>query len=196
MRSNALDRFRPFVKFRADRNFIYITTHRDKHKEEIQSYYKLIEEDMEEITKEWPEQMLVPVNHTELSGPDLIGSLVVTHEEYNAPNNSRKKKKEDVHEIHITSEETASDSPSEGGDDEVDKEEKEGEEDKHKKSKVTPPRNPLEEEDMSKKRKVSIINPTSWKKSKSSKKKLQIVLTVDEFDFIIASVSDTSEDIL
>jgi hypothetical protein len=32
----------------------------------------------------------------------------------------------------MTSEETATDSPSGGGDDEVDKEEKEGEEDKHK----------------------------------------------------------------
>jgi hypothetical protein len=196
MTPNTLDRFRPVVKFHADRHFIYITVRRDEHKEELQSYYKLTEEDMEEITKEWPEELLVPVNHAELSDPDLIGSLVVTREEYDAPNSSRKKKKEDVQEIHNTSEETASDSPSRGGDDEVDKEEKEGEEDKQKQGEVTPPRNPLEEAETSKKRKVSPMKPTSRKKSKASKPKLQTVLMVDDFDFIIAAVSDASEDIL
>jgi hypothetical protein len=54
MTSNTLDRFRPVVKFCVDRHFIYITARRDKHKEDLQSYYKLIEEDIEEITKEWP----------------------------------------------------------------------------------------------------------------------------------------------
>jgi hypothetical protein len=46
---------------------------------------------------------------------------MVTCEEYDAPNNSRNKKKEYVQEINNTSEETASDSPSRGGDDEVEK---------------------------------------------------------------------------
>jgi hypothetical protein len=50
--SNTLHRFRPFVKFHADKHFIYITAHGDKHKEVLQSYYKLTEEDLEEITKE------------------------------------------------------------------------------------------------------------------------------------------------
>jgi hypothetical protein len=58
---------------------------------------------MEEITKEWPAEFLVPVEQTELSDPDLIGSLVVTREEYDAPNNSWKKKKEEVHELNIAS---------------------------------------------------------------------------------------------
>jgi hypothetical protein len=102
MTPNTLHRFRPFVKFRADRHFIYITAHIDKHKEELQSYYKLTEEDMEEITKEWPEEFLVPVEHAELSDPDLIGSPVVTREEYDAPNSSRRKKKEEVHELNNT----------------------------------------------------------------------------------------------
>jgi hypothetical protein len=52
---------------------------------------------------------------------------MVTHEEYDAPSSSRKKKKEYVQEIHNTSKNTASDSPSRGRDDEVNKEEKEGE---------------------------------------------------------------------
>jgi hypothetical protein len=78
----------------------------------------------------------------------------------------------------------------------VDKEEKEGEEDKQKKGEVKSPRNPLEEAEKYKKRKVSPTKPTSQKKSKESKPKLQIVLMVDDFDFIIAVVSYSSEDIL
>jgi hypothetical protein len=41
MMLNTLDRLRPVAKFREDRNFIYITAHRDEHKEEVQSYYKI-----------------------------------------------------------------------------------------------------------------------------------------------------------
>jgi hypothetical protein len=37
---------------------------------------------------------------------------------------------------------------------------------------------------------------TSWKKSKESKPKLHTVLTIDDFDFIIAAISDASQDIL
>jgi hypothetical protein len=130
MTSNTLHRFRPFAKFRADKHFIYIIARRDEHKEELQSYYKLTEEDMEEITKEWPAEFLVPFEQTQLSDPDLIGSPVVTREEYDAPNNSRKKKKEEVQELNIASKETTLDSPEGGGGDEVDKEEDEGEEEK------------------------------------------------------------------
>ena len=76
------------------------------------------------------------------------------------------------------------------------KQEKEGEEDKNNKGEVTPPRNPHEEAETPKKRKVSPMKPTSQKKSKESKPKLQILLLVDDFDFIIAVVSYSSEDIL
>jgi hypothetical protein len=54
MMSNTLHRFRPLANFHAYRHFIFITVCGDEHKEELQFYYKLIEEDMEEITKEWP----------------------------------------------------------------------------------------------------------------------------------------------
>jgi hypothetical protein len=40
------------------------------------------------------------------------------------------------------------------------------------------------------------MKPSSWKKSKASKPKLQTVLMVDDIDLIIVVVSDTSEDIL
>jgi hypothetical protein len=135
MTSNTLHRFRPIVKFHIDRHFIYITMCGDEHKEELQSYYKLTEEDMEEITKEWPAEFLVPVEQTELSDLDLIGSPVVTQEEYDGPSSSKKKKKEEVQEINSASEETASDSPGGGGGDEVDQEEEKGEEDKRNRAK-------------------------------------------------------------
>jgi hypothetical protein len=118
---------------------------------------------------------------------------VVTREEYDAPNSSRRKNKEEVQELNNTSEETASDSPGGGGGDEVDKEEDKGEEDKKKQGEVTPPRDPLDEAETSKKRKVSPMKPTSRKKSKANKPPFQTVLMVDDIDLIIVVVSDTSE---
>jgi hypothetical protein len=49
---------------------------------------------------------------------------------------------------------------------------------------------------MSKKRKVSPMKLTSWKKSKASNPMLQTMLMVDDLEFIIIAVSDTSKDIL
>jgi hypothetical protein len=130
MMSNTLDRFSPFVKFHTYRHFIYITVHGDEHKEVLQSYYKLTEEDIEEINKEWLVDLLIPIDLAELSDPDLIGSPMITREEYDALGSSRRKKKEEIQELNSTSKETALDSPGGGGDDEVDKEKDDGEEDK------------------------------------------------------------------
>jgi hypothetical protein len=130
-----------------------------------------------------------------LSDPNLIGSSIVIHEEYNAPNNNRRKKNEDVQELSNSSEETALDSLGRGGGDEVDKEEKEEkarEEYKKEQGKVTPPWNPLDDAEPSKKRKSSPMKPTSRKKYKANKPKIQTVLTIDDFDFIIVPISDTS----
>jgi hypothetical protein len=41
------------MKFSVDHHFIYITVRGDEHKQQLQSYYKLTEDDLEEITKEW-----------------------------------------------------------------------------------------------------------------------------------------------
>jgi hypothetical protein len=54
MTLNTLHHYRLLAKFHADRHFIYITACRDESKEDLKSYYKLTDEDMEEITKEWP----------------------------------------------------------------------------------------------------------------------------------------------
>jgi hypothetical protein len=48
----------------------------------LQSYYKLTDEDMEEITKEWPVEFFVSVDDPELSELDIIGSPLVTQVEH------------------------------------------------------------------------------------------------------------------
>jgi hypothetical protein len=73
---NTLHRFRPLMKFSTDRHFIYITVHADEHKQQLQSYYKLTEDDLEEITKEWSADLLVPVDPARcpmLTAPKLHG---------------------------------------------------------------------------------------------------------------------------
>jgi len=61
MTLNTFHQFRSLAKFHVDRHFIYITMREDESKEKLQSYYKLTDEDMEDITKEWPVEFLVPV---------------------------------------------------------------------------------------------------------------------------------------
>jgi hypothetical protein len=151
---------------------------------------------MKEITKEWPVEFLIPVEQMELSNLDIIGIPMVTREEYDGPNNINKKNKEEVQEINSASEETVSESPRGGGDDEVDQKEDEGEEDKQEQGEVTPPKDPLIEAKMLKKRNFSPKKPSAWKKSRANKPQLQIVLTMDDIDLIITAVSYTSEDIL
>jgi hypothetical protein len=74
------------MKFNVDRHFIYITTRADEHKEQLQSYYKLTEEDLEEITKEWSTDLLIPTNPAEISDLDNPED---THKEKNTPETSR-----------------------------------------------------------------------------------------------------------
>jgi hypothetical protein len=50
------------MKFCTDRDFIYITTRAYESKEEIQSYYNLTKEDLEEITKDWTTKLLIPTD--------------------------------------------------------------------------------------------------------------------------------------
>jgi hypothetical protein len=113
---------------------------------------------MEEITKEWPAEFLVLVDQEKLSNVNLIGSPMVTHEEYDAPSNSRRKKKE-VRIKLTSSKEATLESPGGGHDDEVDEEEKEEKEDKMEQGEVTPCKDPLDEVASSKKRKVSPMKP-------------------------------------
>ena len=60
------------MKFSVDRHFIYITARVDEHKQQLQSYYKLTEDDLEEITKEWSVDLLIPANPVEMSDVDSL----------------------------------------------------------------------------------------------------------------------------
>jgi hypothetical protein len=71
MTLNSRQRFQRLIKFHIDRHFIYIIVRADEHKEEIQSYYKLTEEDLEEITKDWLTGLLIPIDPTEMSDLDI-----------------------------------------------------------------------------------------------------------------------------
>jgi hypothetical protein len=106
------------MKFHIDRHFTYITTHTDEHKE-LQSYYKLIEEDLEEITKDWSTELLIPTDPSKMSDPELIDSPETTHEAKDLPGTNRRKKTEEFQNLSSASEGTALISPGQGGDDEV-----------------------------------------------------------------------------
>jgi len=60
------------LKFNTDRHFIYIKMHVDEHKQQLQSYYKLTEEEIKEITKDWSKDLLIPANPVELSDVDNL----------------------------------------------------------------------------------------------------------------------------
>jgi hypothetical protein len=67
---NTLHRFRTLIKFNKNRHFTYIIAHADEHKQQLQSYYKLTEEDLEHITKEWSAYLLVTVDLAEMFDVD------------------------------------------------------------------------------------------------------------------------------
>jgi hypothetical protein len=171
-----------FNEIQRDRHFIYITAHADEHKKQLQSYYKLTEEDLEEITKDWSTDLLIPADPAEISDIDSPETAPDT------PRPSKIKKTEEVHDLDSASVKTASISAEQGGDGrEID-----GTEVEQKKGEVTPPR---DEEDPSKKRKVSPPKPSSRKKSRASMTKMQTTLTSDDFDFIVAALNDASLEI-
>jgi hypothetical protein len=58
------------MKFNVDRHFIYITARTDGHKKQLQSYHKMTEEDLEEITKEWSVDLLILADSMEISDID------------------------------------------------------------------------------------------------------------------------------
>ena len=102
MTSNTLHQFRPLMKFNADRHFIYITARAEEHKKKLQSYYKLVEEDLEEITKDWSMNLLILAHPVEIS--DIDNPETTQH----TPGPSGAKKTEEVHRIDSASEKTAS----------------------------------------------------------------------------------------
>jgi hypothetical protein len=74
------------MKFSVDCHFIYISAHIDEHKKQLQSYYKPTEEDLEDITKDWLADLLIPVDPEEISN---IDSLEAVHDTP-GPNKTKK----------------------------------------------------------------------------------------------------------
>jgi hypothetical protein len=98
------------------------------------------------------------------------------------------KKPEEVQDIDNTSVRTVSISPEQGGYGR----EINGTEVDQNKGEVTPQN---DEEDPSKKRKVTPPKPSSRKKAKETRTKFEIVLTPDDFEFIVTALNDTSLEI-
>jgi hypothetical protein len=86
------------MKFHADRHFIYITTREDEHKEELQSYYKLTEEDLKEITKDWSADLLISVDPAEMSNSELDSSEAA-HKEHDTPGTIKRKKTREIQDL-------------------------------------------------------------------------------------------------
>ena len=85
------------MKFNADRHLNYITVRAYEHKQQLQSYYKLTEDDLEEITKEWLTDLLVVANPIEMSNVDSPEVILDT------PGLRKPKKDVEVQDIHNTS---------------------------------------------------------------------------------------------
>jgi hypothetical protein len=153
MTPNTLHWFRPLMKFNTVQHFTYITVHTDEHKQQLQSYYNLMEEDLEEITKDWLEDLLVPIEPVDIS--DINSPETVQ----DTPRTIRAKKTEEVQELDSASVITASISPEKGGD---------GEELDEKEVK----QNQRDEVDPLKKRKGFPPKPSSQKKVKATMTKM------------------------
>jgi hypothetical protein len=63
--------------------------HANEHKQQLQSYYNMMEEDLEEITKSWSMDLLIPIDPMEISN---IDSLEAVHD---TPGPSKTKKNEE-----------------------------------------------------------------------------------------------------
>jgi hypothetical protein len=143
------------MKFSANCRFTYIKARSDEHKQQLQSYYKLTKDGLEDITKEWSTDFPIAVDPEDMSDVEIPEAMPDTL-------GLRKTKKNDkVEDVPSTSMKTTSISPAQGGDgDELG-----GIEVEQNRGEITPPR---EEEDPSMKRKITPPNPSSRKKSRAN----------------------------
>jgi hypothetical protein len=137
----------------------------------------MMEEELEEITKEWSAALLIPVDLAEISDINNLEDMKDT------PRPSKTKKTAEVQDLSSASVKTTSMSPEQGGDGkEID-----GTKSEERKGEVTVPK---DEEDPLKKRKVSPPKPSSQKRSKAPITKMQTILTSDDFNFIISALNN------
>ena len=103
------------MKFNVDRHFIYIIAHTDENKEKLQYYYKMIEEDLEEIIKEWSANLLVSTNPVEMSDIDSLEVAQNTPGPSKTKKTNNIKKDEDIQNVDSRSVRTASITPEQVG---------------------------------------------------------------------------------
>jgi hypothetical protein len=75
-----------------------------------------MEEDLEEIIKDWSTDLLIPANPVEMFDPDIPET---THKEHDTLGPNRTKKTEEVKDLSNALGKICSVSPNRGGDDEV-----------------------------------------------------------------------------
>jgi hypothetical protein len=115
---NRLHIFRPLMKFSADRHFIYLTPRADEHQEQLQSYYKLTEEYLEDINKEWSTNLLVATNPANILDISSLEAAQDTLGPSKMQKTKEMKKNEEVQDVDSRSVRTASVTPDEEGNDE------------------------------------------------------------------------------
>jgi hypothetical protein len=114
MTPNNLHRFQPLINFSAYRHFIYLTSCVNENKEQLQSYYKLTEEDLEEITKEWSANLLIPANLAEVSDIDNLVGVQNTPRPSKTKKTKKTNKDEDIQDVDRISIRTTSVTPEKG----------------------------------------------------------------------------------
>jgi hypothetical protein len=110
MTPKTLHWFQPLMKFNMDQHFIYIIACINEHKKQLQSYYKLTEEDLDNITKKWSTNLLIPIDPMEISNIDIPETVQDT------PRPSTTQKTKEVQDIDNAFVNTASISPEQGHD--------------------------------------------------------------------------------
>ena len=103
------------IKFSANCHFIYLTACADENKEQLQSYYKLTEEDLEEITKEWSVNLLISADPIDMSDIDSPEAAQDTPGPSKTEKTKKTKKDEEIQDVDSRSIRTASITPNQGG---------------------------------------------------------------------------------
>jgi hypothetical protein len=107
------------IKFSVDRHFIYLTPRNDEHQEQLQSYYKMTEEDLEEITKEWSVDLLVSEQIQQTFQTSTAQKLRRIHlGPVRQRKQRRQRKMKEIQDVDSRSVRMASITPDQGGNDE------------------------------------------------------------------------------
>jgi hypothetical protein len=180
MTPNTLHGFQPLMKFNTDHHFIYIIACIDEQKEQLQSYYKLKEEDLEDITKEWSVDLLIsadPVEMSDINSPEATQDTPRPSKTKKTKNMKKVEEFQDIDSLSVRTDSTTLDQGGDGKDlEEVEQR--------------------LEDElEIINKRKGLPLEPSSRKKSKAPVTKLQTTLTPDDFSFLIAAMNEALEEI-